>query len=111
METDYAELFINVLENAAEAVFEGAEGDVWRKRSAVAAAFGGWMDAKTMCHIHETHGFSVIDQVIHLRSKRIDLKVPYEILEHEFLCMGKKPSSIAAMLKELKTFDFVPVAA
>lgn len=99
-----AEHLLEDLEILAKSIFDSVEGDVWKKRSAVANACGS-MDAKTMCHLHETHGLSVIDQVIYLRSKGSDLRVPYEMLEHEFICMGKKTSSIHSLLVELKTFD------
>lgn len=93
-----------VLEELCSSIHAATKGSEWAKRMNVAMFFG-YYDAKAMRYFRETHGLALVDQLILLRKKYPDIKVPYDGLKAELAWMGKKPSSIEAELKELRDFD------
>lgn len=99
-----------ILEELCSTIHSSIEGNEWAKRMGVAMFFG-YYDAKMMRYFRETHGLSLVDQLIFLRKKYPDIKVPYDGLKCELAWMGKKPSSIAAELKELREFDTLEARA
>ncbi len=79
-------------------------GDKWSARLAISTALG-YYDAKYLRYMSETHGFSVVDAVMCARRMGFNYKVPYEMLRYELKLMGKKESSIDAMMAEVREFD------
>ena len=93
---DFAEYYFNALE-------ANPKESAWSSRVSV-ARFYGYMDAKFMCFLMGTIGFPLVECV--LATQKIDpLRVPYLMLEYELSIMGKKPSSIASTLEEIRRYD------
>jgi hypothetical protein len=78
-----------------------AGGDKWAKRIAVARSCG-YMDAKHMVFMMETNGFPIWAYIDHMNEKlHLKLAIPWEMLEHELICIGKKPGTIRSLFQEM----------
>lgn len=68
----------------------------------VVATCCGYMDARTMVHLKETHGFPL--SLCALEATKRGLKIDFGGLEQELICIGKKPETIKSELDEVRLF-------
>jgi hypothetical protein len=90
-----------ILENFATSISESVEGDEWTKRFCVSLACG-YMDAKHMVYMSQTFGYPLWAYIDKMKEKVPGIKVPWDMLEHELLCIGKSKSSILSLFVEIK---------